>query len=176
MTRRWTLRHEFLERSGRIRVQLQASVTATRNGSTPWETNSQSVIVELYPTLNLEVRLPTDQPLPWHAHRVPGDGHGSLGDVGVTVLNVDTGANVAGLEEVLSFDGSQPSLGGSWTMRARELERVGTHHLRLVARYGDLEVKSDPIAFVVTHTIDEVTSLVRYADGRLGSRPCPIRV
>jgi hypothetical protein len=174
VTRRWTLRHEFLERSGRIRVQLQASVTATRNGSTPWETNSQSVIVELYPTLNLEVRLPTDQPLPYGTPiEFQVTGTDLWGDVGVTVLNVDTGANVAGLEEVLSFDGTQPSLGGSWTMRARELERVGTHHLRLVARYGDLEVESDPIAFVVTHTIDEVTSLVRYADGRLGFPTLP---
>jgi hypothetical protein len=55
------------------------------------------------------------------------------GDVGVSVLNVDTGATVAKLEKVLPFDGSQPFLGGSWTMRARELERVGTHRLRLVA-------------------------------------------
>jgi hypothetical protein len=66
VTRRWTLRHEFLERSGRIRVQLQAAVTATRSGSTPWETESQSVFVELYPTLDsLEVRLPMDPPLPY---------------------------------------------------------------------------------------------------------------
>ena len=88
-------------------------------------------------------------------------------------MNVDSGASVAGLEEVLPFDGSQPSLGGSWTMSAHELERVGTHHLRLVARYGDVEVESDPIAFVVTHTIDEVTSLVRYGDGTLGFPTVP---
>jgi hypothetical protein len=145
------------------------------SGSTPWETESQSVFVELYPTLDsLEVRLPTDQPLPYGTPiEFQVTGRDLWGDVGVTVLNVDTGANVAGLEEVLPFDGSQPSLGGSWTMRARELERVGTHHLRLVARYGDLEVESDPITFVVTHTLDEVTTLVRYGDGRLGFPTVP---
>ncbi len=140
MTRTWTLKHELLERSGRIRVQLQASVTATKTGSTPWETASQSVFVELYPTLDsLEVRLPAAQPLPYATPiEFQVTGRDLWRDVSVTVVDVDTGATVAELEKVLPFDGSQPTLGGSWTMRARELERVGTHPLRLVARYGDL--------------------------------------
>lgn len=169
VTKKWTLKHELLERSGRIRVQLQASVTATRNGSTPWVADCQTVFVELYPTLDsLEVRVPAAQPLPYATPiEFQVTGTDLWRDVGVTVVDVETGATVAGLEKLLPFDGSQASLGGTWTMRADELERVGTHHLRLVARYGDLELQSEPIAFVVTHTIDDVTTLVRYRDGRV---------
>ena len=61
--RNWTLRHAFLKKPGRIRVQLQASLTATKTGSTPWVVQSESVYVELYPTLDrVEVTLPSASP------------------------------------------------------------------------------------------------------------------
>jgi hypothetical protein len=129
----WLLRHEFLEKSGRIRVQLQASLTSTRNGSKPWVVSSQSIYVELYPQLErLEVRpLVPGQPV---AYGTPLElrvtGKDLWGDVALTVLDVETGARVAELDRTLKFDGSQLTLASTSPLRARVLERIGTHPLR----------------------------------------------
>jgi hypothetical protein len=172
---RFTLRHELLERAGPVRVQLRASVTATRTGSAPWEARSQSVFVDLHPSLDaLDVSLPAEAPLPYAtpiAYQVTG--RDLWGPVEVTVVDLDAGAPVAELEQALPFDGTQASLGGSWTLRARALERVGTRRVQLVARYGELELRSEPIAFSVTHTLDEVTPLVRTAGGALVTPSLP---
>jgi hypothetical protein len=178
VTRTYTLRHELLERAGRIRIQVRASVTATRTGSAPWHADSERVFVELRPTLDaLEVTLPAAEPLPY-ATPIPFRVTGAdlWGEVRVSVVDADSDAPVAGLDQALPFDGTQPSLAGTLTPRARALEHVGTHRLRLVARYGELELRSDPIAFEVTHTIDAVSALVRRGDGTLAAPDFPHRL
>ena len=174
--RRWTLRHEFLKKSGPIRVQLRASLTATQKGSTPWGVESESVYVELYPTLDgLEVKLPAaGQPVAYGTPvEVRVTGKDLWGDVAISVVDVDAGNRVAELDKVLPFDGSQSSLASTWPLRARELERIGTHPLRLVARYGDLQLESEPVALQVTHTLDRVTVLVRDRAGGVGPSTVP---
>ena len=171
LRRSWTLRHAFLERSGRIRVRLRASLTATKKGSTPWVAESQSVHVELHPALDgVAVRSPAiDQPLAYGTELdFEVTGADLWSDVQVTVADADTGATIPGLEKALPFDGSQSAIAARWTIRARALELVGTRRLRLVARYGELEARSAPFAFVLTHTIDEVTILLRDPTGALG--------
>lgn len=172
----WTLRHAFLKKSGRIRVQLQASLTATKTGSTPWVVQSESVYVELYPTLDrLEVTLPSaGPPVAYGAPiKVQVTGKDLWGDVTISVLDIQAGARLAELEKTLPFDGSQPSLASTWPLRALALERVGTHPLRVVARYGDLQLESEPIDVRVTHTLDRVTVLLRDGEGRLGAPAVP---
>jgi hypothetical protein len=172
--RQWFLRHDFLRRPGRIRVQIQASLTATRNGSTPWVATSQSVYVETFPRLDrVTLRLPAPgQPVPYGT---PIDfevaGADLWAPVTLTVADAQSGASVAGLEQTLPFDGSQDALASTWTLRAAQWERVGTHALRLVARYGELEALSEPFAFEVTHTLDTVTLLLRDPTGRLAPSP-----
>jgi hypothetical protein len=174
--RRWKLRHDFLKKSGRIRVHLQASLTATRKGSTPWVVESDSVYVELYPALDgLEVRVEgAGQPVPYGTPvEVRVTGKDLWGDVAITVVDVEAGTRVSELDKTLPFDGSQSSLAGTWPLRARALERVGTHSLRVVARYGDVQRESEPIALRVTHTLDQVTILLRDGEGRLGPPAVP---
>ncbi len=173
----WFLRHAFLKKAGRIRVQLEASLTATKKGSTPWTVRSERVYVELYPRLErIEVTLPGGaQPVPYGTSvEVRVSGKDLWGDVEVTVLDVGAGTQLPELAHVLPFDGSQEALGGSRVLRARQLERVGTHPLRLVARYGDLQLESEPLDVQVTHTLDQVTVLVRDAAGGLGPSSVPV--
>jgi hypothetical protein len=175
VTRQIRLQHELLLRSGRVGIELRAYVTATRTGSAPWHADAPGLFSELHPRLDgLAVTLPADPPLQYATPiTFQVTGTDLWADVVVSVLDEDSGAPVPGLVQELPFDGSQGSLGGSWTLRAPGLERVGTHRLRLVARYGQLELASEPIAFVVTHTLDEVTGLVWYGDGTVGYATSP---
>ncbi len=164
----WVLDGEFLKKAGPIRIQLQASVLATRRGSTPWVAESQSVYVELQPRLDtVKVQLP-NQPAPY---ATPIDlevtGADLWGDVDLTVTDFDTGETVPGLEKSLTFDGSRTSVTASWILRVRALERVGTRRLALVARYGELQAVSAPFTFEVTHTIDQVLVLLRRSSGSI---------
>ncbi len=176
LRRKWMLRHDFLKRSGRIRVQLQASLTATRTGSTPWVVQSESVYVELYPTLDrLEVTLPrAGEPVAYGTPvEVRVTGKDLWGEVSVEVLDVEAGTRVPELGRALPFDGSQASVAEIWPLRGRQLERVGTHPLRFVARYGELQLESEPISLQVTHTVDHVSVVVRDRAGGLGQPTVP---
>ncbi|MBF5041534.1 hypothetical protein FGE12_03985 [Aggregicoccus sp. 17bor-14] len=173
----WVMRHAFLERAGRIRVQLQASLTATRTGSKPWVTQGPSVYVELYPSLDrVEVVLPAaGEPVPYGAPlEVRVSGKDLYDGVHLAVVDEEAGGAVEELARVLPFDGSQTSIVQTWPLRARVLERVGTHPLHLVARYGELERASGPLAVRVTHTVDEVRVVVRDRAGAVG--PAPLAV
>jgi hypothetical protein len=128
------------------------------------------VYVELYPTLErLEVTLPrAGEPVPYGAPvEVRVTGRDLWAPVSIELLDVEAGTPVPELERALPFDGSQPSLAGTWPLRGRQLERVGTHPLRFVARYGELQLASE-LSVLVTHTVDQVSILVRDRAGGLG--------
>lgn len=163
------LEHPFLKRPGRIRVQLEASITATRTGSTPWVTQSEWVFSELNPTLSLQIDSPaTGAPIGYGTpFQLRLTGSDLWGDVTLHVLNEDTGGEVPNLELSVPFGQDTTEVVQSWTLRAPALEKVGTHRLKIVARYGVLEVGTEIFSYVVTHTIDEVEVVLRRPGGEV---------
>jgi hypothetical protein len=163
----WNLEHDFLKRSGRIRVHLEASIQSTRTGSTPWQTRSQSVYVELHPSVSVQIAAPaTTSPIPYATPlELQLTGQDLWGDVSLAVVDATTGEAVPELALAVPFDLDTRDVSVSWVLRARALERVGTHPLQVVATFGAAEARSALFDYLVTHTIDEVSILARRTSG-----------
>jgi len=164
--RRWTVRHEALKQPGRYRVQMEVSLRASLRGAEPWVKTTAPL------SLNLDVRLDavrvvTTGTVPYGTPiTVEVDGRDLWAPVTITALD-EAGQPLPGAETTV---GVPPAGTGrhSWIIKSRAIERVGTHPVRLVARFGELSAESAPVPLLLTHTIDSVTVQARFRSGTVG--------
>jgi hypothetical protein len=166
--RRWTVRHEALKQSGRFRVHMEVSLRATLKGAEPWVKTTAPLSLNLAIRLDA-VRAVTTGTVPYGTPiTVEVDGHDLWAPVTITALD-EAGQPLPGAETTVAV----PPAGTarhSWIIKSPAIERVGTHPVRLVARFGDLSAESAPVSLVLTHTIDFVKVLARFRDGTEGLR------
>lgn len=171
----WVASHEWFKKAGRYEVVLTASILATLRGSTPWTVSAPKVVVVSSARLDsvtvsgLAVGAPT---LYGTGLTVSAQGEDLWDDVALRVDNLDTSLPVPGLTGALASDAPATTLSSQWEVNSRSLEKVGVHRLQVVARFGAMEVKSEPFSIEVTHTVDQVVLRVRDAnDTFLGGEP-----
>jgi hypothetical protein len=171
--RAWFVRDDFLKQSGRFELQVEASVRATLRGSSPWLARSNSLFLDLQSALD-EVRVVSPAGADPIAYGTPMQievrGRDLWDPVAVTLVD-EVGTPLADEPASVTFAPDQTSAALTWRVRARPLERVGTHPVRLMASFGDLRRMSEPFQLSLTHTIDDVVMLRREPGGTLGAVP-----
>ncbi len=174
----WIVRDDFLKQSGRFEMYVEASVRATLRGSTPWVARSNSLVLDLHSSLDgLRIVAPAGPgPVAYGTTlNIEVLGRDLWDPVTVTLVD-EAGTTLSDDPATLSFAAGQTSGGLSWRVRARPIERVGEHPVRLLASFGDLRRLSEPFLLRLTHTIDEVVVLRRDTAGAIGpvSRETPL--
>jgi hypothetical protein len=164
----WFVKDEALKKPGHFELRFEASVRATLRGSEPWIAKSEPLYFDLQSSLDgLRIVSPSSPIAYGTPLNIEIAGRDLWDNVTVTLVD-GAGTAISDQPAVVTFTDGQSTRTLTWTIKARPIERVGSHEVRLLASYGELRLQSDPFTFNLTHTIDSVIVLLRNADGLLG--------
>ena len=171
--RGWFVRDDLLKQPGRFELFFEVSVRATLRGSEPWLARTNSLFLDLQTALDgVRLTAPTGQePIAYGTPLGIEIGGRDLWDPVAVTLVDEAGTAIADEPVMVPFDINQRSRPLSWRIRARPIERVGSHPVRLLATFGELQRLSDPFLLTLSHTIDTVVVLRRDPGGAIGPVP-----
>jgi hypothetical protein len=174
----WSIRGDFLERAGKSRIYLRATGTPppSRDHNEPQAqpvvVESEAVFVEVNPKLQAitllspasggtidlgqEVKFRLTGTDLWNSIRVY-----AMEDDGSTLPTKEM--------DWFSVSGGKKDLSAleTWIVAGQVKKSLGKHKLRLMAKYGDQQVLSDPFEIDVTYVLDDIELLVRSPQGQL---------
>lgn len=174
----WTIGGDFLERAGKSRIYLRATGTPPRPRdpnapqAQPVVVESEAVFVEVNPKLQgITLLSPSSGGTIELGQEVKFrlTGTDLWNSVKVFAMEDDGSALPTKELDSRSVFGGKKDLSAleSWIVAGLVKKSLGKHKLRLMAKYGDQQVLSDPFEIDVTYVLDDIELLVRSPQGDL---------
>ncbi len=147
---------EILKTTGQYKVYLVAHLSPTLRCNPEWTVESPKVDISLSPTLSeLKVLSPSESVAYGDTLALELEASGIWEGIQLNLEDM-SGNPIVANDTIIDYELGQERAQIDWRIFSEALERIGTHTIRILATYGEVELRSDPIDISVSHTIDEL--------------------